>query len=80
MDFIDERNDLVYSFWKIAELLNPNWVIMENVPGFINFNQSEYLKNIKIFGEKIGYKVKHKIINTADYGVPQTRKRHLTEQ
>ena len=48
---------------------------MENVPGLIGLFKGE-LKDILLEKfEEFGYKVSHKILVAADYGVPQTRKR-----
>ena len=68
----DERNDLVFTFIDYAKILNPNWIIMENVPGIVSLANGFYLNSLIKKIKKIGYKnVEYRIINTADYGVPQ---------
>ena len=74
----DERNDLVFTFIDYAKILNPNWIIMENVPGIVSLANGFYLNSLIKKIKKIGYKnVEYRIINTADYGVPQERKRFI---
>ncbi|MDY0202272.1 MAG: DNA cytosine methyltransferase [Tenuifilaceae bacterium] len=72
----DIRNDLVFKFWEYAEVLDPEWVIMENVPGLETLGDGIYLKRIYELAKKAGYtNIRHQVLNTADYGVPQIRKR-----
>ncbi|NOR55167.1 MAG: DNA (cytosine-5-)-methyltransferase [Sulfurovum sp.] len=72
----DIRNDLVFKFWEYAKILNPEWVIMENVPGLATLGDGIYLDRIYALAKEAGYtNIRHKILNTADYGVPQIRKR-----
>ncbi|MCD4694089.1 DNA cytosine methyltransferase [bacterium] len=74
----DPRNELVYTFIDYVKLLNPTWFMMENVPGFASLDNGSFLKIIIKDLEKMGYtSYDYKIINTADYGVPQTRKRFI---
>jgi DNA (cytosine-5)-methyltransferase 1 len=73
----DERNDLVFAFANIVVMAQPNWFIMENVPGIVSAHGGSYVEEVREFFHKNGYKTEKKIINTADYGVPQTRKRFI---
>ena len=51
---------------------------MENVQGITTLDDGSFLKALIIEIEKLGYKNHdYKIINTADYGVPQKRKRFI---
>lgn len=74
----DSRNDLVKAFWDYAKLLKPDWVIMENVPGFMSLLDGHYLEKTITMAKKYGYKnIEYKILNAADHGVPQIRKRFV---
>lgn len=73
----DERNDLVFAFANIVVKAQPNWFIMENVPGIISAHKGSYVEEIRRFFSAHEYKTEVKIINAADYGVPQTRKRFI---
>jgi DNA (cytosine-5)-methyltransferase 1 len=74
----DERNSLFKEVIRATKVLNPKYVVIENVVGLLSMKNTEGL-NIKdlIYSEfeNIGYKVKHKILNSADYLVPQLRRR-----
>lgn len=71
----DPRNKLFLSYLRLLSELKPRSFVMENVPGLIGLFNGE-LKDIllKEFCE-IGYTVSYKVLNAADYGVPQFRKR-----
>lgn len=70
-----QNNKLVLSFLKYAEALLPKAIIMENVAEMKNgFNQS-YTNAITDRLADIGYTVNHMVMNAADYGVPQRRRR-----
>jgi DNA (cytosine-5)-methyltransferase 1 len=70
----DPRNELVLQMATLIEELKPEAVMMENVPGLEN-------RGAKIFGEfvarlrTLGYQPEWRIIQMADYGVPQSRRR-----
>lgn len=74
----DPRNQLVFEFLRLVRGLRPKTIFMENVPGLIT---TEYGENLfkKILAElsRLGYAVDYKIIDTADYGVPQFRRRFV---
>jgi DNA (cytosine-5)-methyltransferase 1 len=68
----DERNDLILEYLRFVKELRPLTIMMENVPGLINY----YLfKDIVKELDKLGYRPKTEIVNVKDYGVPQNRKR-----
>ena len=78
----DERNRLVIPAVEIIRSLKPNWVLMENVENMKNTliydNNGKLLSILDyIFSElrKSGYAGRAEVIDTADYGVPQNRKR-----
>ena len=48
---------------------------MENVRGLVNMNDGKTIKNIQNTFRKLGYDVDYKVLNAADYGVPQMRYR-----
>jgi DNA (cytosine-5)-methyltransferase 1 len=76
----DPRNSLFTEFIRLAKLLNPNIVIMENVPNIVNAKTGDGTKVIDIIEEelkKLGYTTYRKVLQATDYGVPQIRKRFL---
>jgi DNA (cytosine-5)-methyltransferase 1 len=69
------KGTLFYDIIRIAEIKQPKYIVLENVKGltFAKFKPTFD----KILSElvRIGYNVKHQILNTKDYGVPQNRDR-----
>ena len=74
-DFNDPRNRLFLFFMEVIDSLKPKSILLENVPGFIGLYDGK-AKDILIeeLG-KLGYSVSWQIVNSQDYGVPQSRKR-----
>ncbi|MFH1333192.1 MAG: DNA cytosine methyltransferase [archaeon] len=76
-NFSDPRNKLYISFYEIVRELKPKAVIIENVPGIANLYKGAVAKDIFRKLENLGYKVSSKIFNSAEFGVPQIRKRKV---
>lgn len=77
-DTNDKRNSLFEEVIKISEVITPKYVVIENVVGLLSMDTPEglHVKDlIKSEFNRIGYNVEYKILNAADYGVPQARKR-----
>jgi DNA (cytosine-5)-methyltransferase 1 len=79
--FEDARGTL---FFRIAEILKykidnnekPRVVVLENVRSLKTHNKGKTFKTIlSILENDLGYKVFYDVLNTADYGIPQTRNR-----
>lgn len=68
----DSRNNLILEFLRAIEVIRPPFVLMENVPEIVKFDKFKYL--VDKLGE-IGYNVDYKIVNVANFKVPQNRKR-----
>lgn len=71
----DPRNSLYKEMKEIVEKLKPEYVVMENVEGLRSMLNGKVEQKIIEDYEKIGYKINLTVLNSADYGVPQTRKR-----
>lgn len=68
----DDRNDLIFEFERFVRVLRPKTVMMENVPGLAKG------KRIRDFAHSLrsmGYYVDYRVLDVADFGVPQRRKR-----
>lgn len=70
-----QRGKLYQSMAKVIEILKPKVFLAENVKGLISWENGLAIKTIIEDFSKLGYKVKYKLFNAADYGVPQTRER-----
>ncbi len=74
----DPRNQLVYAYLDVVKKLNPRWIVMENVPGLATLDDGLFLKTLLKEIHLIGYpNAEARILNAADYGVPQLRRRLL---
>jgi DNA (cytosine-5)-methyltransferase 1 len=71
----DPRGKLFQEYYRVLEELNPKVFLFENVKGLLSMQKGELLKTILALFESLGYKVKYQVLNSADYGVPQIRKR-----
>lgn len=71
----DERGGLVHRFAELVRHIQPTVAIFENVPNFARFDNGKVLESLISEIELSGYTVRHAILNAADYGVPQGRKR-----
>ena len=71
----DKRNSLYLAMVKLADILKPKAVILENVPGMIQINDGIGAKRIVQDFAEIGYKMVPKLLYAPDYGIPQIRKR-----
>jgi len=69
---VDPRNDLLFEFERFVEAFLPRTVMVENVPGLAE-DQRFYLFCKKM--RELGYKGNYRVLDAANYGVPQRRKR-----
>ncbi|NEQ97237.1 MAG: DNA cytosine methyltransferase [Cyanothece sp. SIO2G6] len=68
----DSRNDLIAEVLRLARSIRPRAVILENVPGLAsNKRFSDFQRGL----HKAGYRFRYSILNAADFGLPQRRKR-----
>jgi DNA (cytosine-5)-methyltransferase 1 len=72
---VDERNDLVLQYAKLVLALRPNYFLMENVSGIAGKRGRAFLSELFDITAKAGYWIHRKLIDAADYGVPQRRVR-----
>lgn len=68
----DPRNDLILEFLRLVHALRPRAVVLENVPGLAQ--DGGYLEFTRAL-EQLGYDQKAAVLDAAEYGVPQRRKR-----
>lgn len=69
----DGRNTLILAFAEIVKKMDPDAIIMENVPEFLSNKYWKYFETAKQKYEQYGYTVKQSIYNAASFGVPQER-------
>ncbi len=74
--FADSRGQLVFEYARLISELRPEAFIFENVPGLLTVNKGEdWRKLLEYFQNTTGYEIHTHLLNAANYGVPQIRKR-----
>ena len=71
----DERNILYKQLIRVIKEKQPKFFLAENVKGLTSMEHGDVFRLILEDFSSLGYRVKWKILNAADYGVPQTRQR-----
>jgi len=69
------KGDLIFSVIKILKAKQPEAFLLENVENLKHIDNGNTFKTIVDELAKCGYVVKTKVLNTADFGLPQSRKR-----
>lgn len=69
----DPRRNLWKDFMRVVKEVKPIFFLMENVQTISNDIKMGILRE----GKRLGYIVSHKILDSSDYGVAQTRKRWI---
>lgn len=70
----EPQNDLVLQLVRFIRRMLPKTVLVENVPGLADDVRLVQLQGVL---RKNGYRVRSEVVNAADYGVPQRRRRFL---
>lgn len=71
----DPRNKLYLEMVRVIRDKKPRYFIAENVKGILSLDKGKVIEKIKEDFAELGYEVEYKLLNCADYGVPQTRMR-----
>ena len=71
----DPRNHLFKEFVRVVKIVQPRFFVMENVARLYTHNKGKTRIEIIRHFQEIGYTVECKILNAADFGVPQIRNR-----
>lgn len=69
----DDRNNLIMEYVRLVKALKPYTIMMENVPGLVEYDL--FKKAVSILSNELKYNIDFKVVNVKDYGVPQNRKR-----
>jgi DNA (cytosine-5)-methyltransferase 1 len=67
----------VSNFFRAVEELTPKFFFFENVHGFVYKPHKTAIELVEDESERLGYKIFHKVVNAADFGIAQTRKRFI---
>ena len=75
LGYSDDRGKLFFEMVRILKEKRPRFFVAENVKGLLSANKRQAFPMIVQEFEKAGYHVKFKLLNAADFGVPQKRER-----
>ena len=73
--FEDTRGTLFFEIARIARILKPRYLLLENVKGLLNHSGGTTFATILNTLGELGYWVEWQILNSKDFGVPQNRER-----
>lgn len=71
----NDRNFLFRDFLKFVQVQQPDWIVFENVQGILEKGSIAYVREIERKLKKLGFKLASGVLDAADFGVPQHRKR-----
>lgn len=71
----DKRNFLYKEMLRVIRDKKPKFFVAENVKGLLSMEKGKVIEMIKSDFESLGYKVDARVLNAAEYGVPQARER-----
>ena len=69
------RGTLFFEIARVAGEKRPDNLLLENVPGLLSHNKGETFHTILCTLSDLGYHVEWQVLNSKDFGVPQSRKR-----
>jgi DNA (cytosine-5)-methyltransferase 1 len=72
-----QRNDLYRPFFHFVEAARPLMFVMENVSAIKSWEDGSYFADILNSAARIGYDTLKEVLNAADFGVPQIRRRQF---
>lgn len=73
--FADPRGTLFFEIARVVRGKRPGYLLLENVPGLLSHNKGETFHTILCTLSDLGYHLEWQVLNSKDFGVPQSRKR-----
>ena len=73
--FTDARGTLFFEIARLAAAKRPKYLLLENVPGLLSHDSGRTFAAILGALSELGYDVAWQVLNSKDFGVPQSRKR-----
>ena len=71
------QNWLFKEFIRFVTILEPQWVVYENVRGIKDTARGFFLNQVISSLQVLGFSVSHGVLDASDFGVPQRRKRYF---
>lgn len=73
----DPRNFLFRYYYEVVKYLKPAYFLMENVPNLLTAESGLFKREIEALFREVGYALDSGVLNAADFGVPQVRRRAM---
>ena len=73
--FSDTRGTLFFEIARLAAEKRPHYLLLENVPGLLSHDTGRTFQTILNTLDELGYDVAWQVLNSKDFGVPQSRNR-----
>lgn len=73
--FDDPRGTLFFEIARLTAAKRPAYLLLENVPGLLNHDGGRTFAAILHALDGLGYFVEWQVLNSKDFGVPQSRRR-----
>lgn len=73
--FADARGTLFFEIARLAAGKRPDYLLLENVPGLLSHDKGRTFHTILCTLSELGYHTEWQVLNSKDFGVPQSRKR-----
>ena len=73
--FTDPRGTLFFEIARLVKARYPAYLLLENVPGLLSHDQGRTFAAILHTLDRLGYGVEWQVLNSKDFGVPQSRRR-----
>src|SRR5699024_1369176 len=73
--FADTRGTLFFDIMRIADIVRPRYLFLENVKGLLNHDGGATFETILNTLDEFGYDAEWQVLNSKNFGVPQNRER-----
>src|SRR5699024_938332 len=73
--FNDTRGTLFFEIMRIANIIRPQYLFLENVKGLLNHDGGATFETILNTLDEFGYDAEWQVLNSKNFGVPQSRER-----
>lgn len=73
--FDDTRGTLFFEIMRIANIIRPRYLFLENVKGLLNHDRGATFETILNTLDEFGYDAEWQVLNSKNFGVPQNRER-----
>ena len=67
------KNWLFLEFLRIVDIVEPEWVLFENVAGILQTDRGSFVRKFDAQLKRRGYRTSSGLLNAVDFGVPQRR-------